>query len=182
MRKINRKPGTKFGRLTLIKEAGHDRWGARQFEFKCACGKTVVVRWGITESCGCLQKESLDPTNKKKRFGFGQAAFLALYRRYKHRAKQCKVPFTLNEDQVAILTSARCHYCGSPPAYYQKCRGNFGEWRYNGMDRKSPTDGYTPTNTVPCCIICNRAKMRMSYEKFIKWIHTIKTYETPCIQ
>ena len=55
-------PGMRFGRLTVIEQAGSDRWGKPQFKCLCDCGKVIQtlaasLRNGATKSCGCLQKE-----------------------------------------------------------------------------------------------------------------------------
>lgn len=52
-------PGSKFGMLTLVKEASRDPGtGKRQAECRCDCGKTTIaklahIRSGNTQSCGC---------------------------------------------------------------------------------------------------------------------------------
>ena len=52
----------KFGRLTVIAEAGKDRHKKRLVRCKCDCGNEVVVNYrslktGNTTSCGCFHKE-----------------------------------------------------------------------------------------------------------------------------
>ena len=57
--------GQKFGKLTVIGEAGRDKHGATVWECRCECGDTTVVtisnlRSGNTRSCGCIKR----PTRK----------------------------------------------------------------------------------------------------------------------
>ena len=52
----------KFGRLTVIKEAGKDKNGRVRWKCLCDCGKITIVRRsslqsGDTKSCGCLRAE-----------------------------------------------------------------------------------------------------------------------------
>ena len=61
MKKINL-IGMKFGRLTVIKEAGRDKWGKVTWNCRCDCGIVKIVagyflRRGDTNSCGCWNKE-----------------------------------------------------------------------------------------------------------------------------
>jgi len=51
--------GQKYGQLTVIAEAGQDKWGKSQFLCECVCGTTTTVtgnslRTGHKRSCGCL--------------------------------------------------------------------------------------------------------------------------------
>lgn len=63
MRRDNVPPGTRFGKLTVIREVEERRLpsGARvrQFLCRCDCGTSVIVLYnnlkhGRTRSCGCL--------------------------------------------------------------------------------------------------------------------------------
>ena len=54
----------KFGRLTVIKEAGRDKHRFVLWECLCDCGNICIVtgrrlRSGHTKSCGCLNKERI---------------------------------------------------------------------------------------------------------------------------
>jgi hypothetical protein len=46
----------------------------------------------------------------------------------------------------------------------------YGNYTYNGLDRVNNSKGYTRTNVVPCCIICNNAKRTLSLSEFLEWI------------
>lgn len=43
----------------------------------------------------------------------------------------------------------------------------------NKMDS---TKGYTSENCVPCCGICNRSKMDMSYQDFLAWVEKVHSH------
>lgn len=56
--------GRTFGRLTVVKRSGTDRYGKAQWECQCACGNIKTVngnnlRSGGTTSCGCRSKEQM---------------------------------------------------------------------------------------------------------------------------
>lgn len=56
--------GEKFGRLTVT-ELDHKKKSRRYWKCQCDCGNTAVVQEGnlkngITKSCGCLRKDSVE--------------------------------------------------------------------------------------------------------------------------
>lgn len=60
--------GQKFGRLTALNIAGKDSRGETIWHCICDCGneKNVLssnLRKGLTQSCGCLQKERAGKKN-----------------------------------------------------------------------------------------------------------------------
>lgn len=62
--------GRKFGRLTVIEEAGRDKFGAVLWRCRCDCGNESIVlsnslRRGNTLSCGCLNRERTVETHTK---------------------------------------------------------------------------------------------------------------------
>jgi len=174
MLKIDHHPGERYGRLTLLRENGHDRWGGRQFLFRCDCGNEVTVRWGITSSCGCLQREAvINVTNVKKRLKFGESGLNHLYSVYRLHARHKKREFALTHSEFRNLVVQPCHYCNVPPSSNTKGRGFFGSFAYSGLDRMNNTRGYTLDTVVPCCGPCNIAKHTMSYEAFKQWVKSV---------
>jgi len=181
--RIERKSGDHNGRLTLVKESEPDRWGGRQFLFKCDCGSEVVARWGITRSCGCLQRETtIHITNYKKRLGCGEACLNFVYNRYLMRARNKCLEFVISKAQFLALTQQACHYCGCPPSNIEtKYHDAYGTFTYNGLDRVDPKRGYLLSNVVPCCRICNVAKSIMTKEEFIAWIERVHNHQYACL-
>ena len=62
--------GQRFGRLTVMRKAGHAADRSTLWECKCDCGNTTIARrgniiYGRTLSCGCLGKERRAETNTK---------------------------------------------------------------------------------------------------------------------
>jgi len=70
--------GNRYGRLTVLKPAGFDKFGHAKWLCQCDCGNTTIaigihLRKGETKSCGCLQKDRVKETKGLqligKRFG-----------------------------------------------------------------------------------------------------------------
>ncbi len=59
------------------------------------------------------------------------------------------------QDYVDLVEDKDCHYCGD----------KLGGLGYN-LDRIDPFKGYLHDNVVPCCKLCNQAKMDLSLEQF----------------
>jgi hypothetical protein len=91
-------PGTRFGRLTVIKEVIQKRKGYRWYLCKCDCGKRATVSnaglvSGSTKSCGCLYRE----TRKTAGFKHGKCPVRKKFPEYSayHRQRSlCRNPKT----------------------------------------------------------------------------------------
>jgi hypothetical protein len=87
----------------------------------------------------------------------------------------------LSFDNFLKLSQLPCHYCGTNPSnmsnVFNKTYGCsefaslHGNFIYNGLDRKTSDGKHDLENVIPCCLLCNRAKGKMSYSKFI-WMIT----------
>lgn len=74
---IDNVKGQRFGRLVVLKEAGRSKQNTAMWLCKCDCNATTIVRCydvlkGITQSCGCLNKEM---TSKAKRIDLTKKVF-----------------------------------------------------------------------------------------------------------
>ena len=63
--------GDKYGKLTVIGEAGSTKQGGRLWECQCDCGNITIVRGnhltsGNTKSCGCLSSKALLDANAER--------------------------------------------------------------------------------------------------------------------
>lgn len=81
------------------------------------------------------------------------AAFNQVYARYKYRARKKKRLWVLSKEEFQSLISQNCAYCGCPPINTEA-----GCFTYNGIDRKNNFGGYTPSNVITCCWLCNATK------------------------
>lgn len=78
---------------------------------------------------------------------------------------------TITKDEVKLLISQDCHYCGAAPDHYRTVGS--GEWARkstvptHGIDRKDSDKGYDLDNCVTCCTRCNLMKREIPYQEFI---------------
>lgn len=89
---------------------------------------------------------------------------------YKRNAKNRKLDFILSKEEFQNISSQTCFYCGEFGS-----TSPTGE-RYNGIDRIDSSLGYTLDNIVPCCSTCNRMKMDISQDDFLKQVYKITQY------
>ena len=160
--------GQKFGKLTIIKGAGFNKWRRTSWLCKCECGNTKIVageclKNGHTKSCGCLQRG-------REPLPLELASMRAQITRYKKQAKQRGLKYELAEKQFAELTQRDCYYCGAKPNNISGNKKLNGDYIYNGIDRIDSKKGYIVNNVVPCCKICNSAKSNMTIDNFRNWI------------
>src|ERR1044072_3880463 len=69
MGKIANIAGQRFGRLIAVRPLGLDKNHKMQWACTCDCGGTTItyvrtLRSGLSQSCGCLQKERASTANK----------------------------------------------------------------------------------------------------------------------
>lgn len=170
--------GQKYGMLTAIKK--HEIKNNRQFwKFRCECGEEVVrsatrVKYnfnnGMGTSCGCL---ALGRPNLRNRKNYGEAAANKVFGNYKRNASKKDMEFNITKEQALDIMSKNCYYCGMEPSRVMKSKKLYGEFIYNGLDRKDNNEGYTLSNILPCCTYCNFKKSNDDYEEFIEWIDKV---------
>lgn len=80
-------------------------------------------------------------------------------------ASRRSIRWELTEEQWTKLATQNCFYCDSKPG---NMISEYG-FKYNGLDRVDPSEGYLLTNVVTCCKICNRAKSDLSQQDFYDW-------------
>lgn len=66
---------------------------------------------------------------------------------YFKRTVRKNIPYDLSNEQFEELINNKCYYCGS-----------IDENKYNGIDRKDSSLGYTFDNCLTCCGVCNLQK------------------------
>lgn len=176
--------GHKYTRLTVKKECSFKIKNEYTWECICDCGKIINIttrqlRTDNVKSCGCLKKDHIKSVGLKNRKSKGLSGLNNLYSRYKRSAKKRGVEFDLDLDTFTLLTKCPCYYCGTLPS--QKItptsRTSSGlehaSYVYNGIDRVDSNIGYVPNNMLPCCKVCNYAKLEMSIQEFKEWIKRV---------
>lgn len=170
-------PGHKIHHFTVLKLSHIDHRSRRHYLCRCRCGVEKVVQRsllssGNTKSCGCWAKESA----RSRALPHGEASRNLCFAGYRHKANKANVKFQLTKDQFGRIASKPCFYCGRPPENVCKSLHGTGDFVYSGIDRIEPRNGYTVSNTVPCCHICNFAKSDHSQGAFISWIRQAYTH------
>ena len=156
-----------------------DKAGSILHNYRCECGNTFQtrsynVKVGRVKSCGCYKKQVAIATCKKMAYKDPtQSSFNGLLRAYKNGAKKRGLVFDLDKSKFRKLTKQDCYYCGTEPTQ-EHCGADAKEpYVYNGVDRVDNNIGYTAKNSVPCCGICNKMKLTLSYDEFINHIKRI---------
>lgn len=182
--------GKKFGRLFVLADAGNNKYGKSQWKCKCDCGNIIIrscshlcrkIKGAEHQSCGCWAKELSSERGKNQKHNLkpkGQYGFNCVYQKYKYTAKINNRIFDLTKNEFLLLTQSNCWYCGNPPSnvcygYHKNIKKETQEhsaYIYNGIDRIENSKGYILSNSISCCVKCNRAKMDMSIDEFKQWI------------
>jgi hypothetical protein len=175
---------TKNGELTdwtFVSESHINPSTYRRFiNVKCKCGREKIVnlnniRTGSSICCGKL------PCGKKIiKIKDPEVGFRAIFYVYKKHARERNLEFHIDYEYFKKLIQNNCYYCDTPPKQiYQLKNPKTGTIRsgipikYNGIDRIDSLKGYTKSNIVTCCKICNRSKSNMQLIEFINWIKKI---------
>lgn len=179
-RKAIEMEGKKFGKLLVIRYAGSRRQQKdKLWECKCDCGNLTIVPTtrllhGVTKSCGCYRTESRHKRLKPDRL---EHLKHSLFRKLKAVAKRSKISWTLSRTEFDNLIQQSCFYCGGQPSNASKdvngVKLSDTVLYYNGLDKIDPNGGYTLSNVVPCCIVCNKMKSNHSLDNFLFHINKI---------
>lgn len=158
--------GRRFGRLTVINEAGKNKHGHKQYRCLCNCGgETVVLRQslksGRTSSCGCLHLERTmtkgglsqsDPAAYQRQQRTDPKIWARkTYWDLKRRATKAGIPFnlTIGDILAAMPEDSKC------PIFGAKFQFGGGYSPNNpSIDRVCPVKGYTQGNIA---VISRRA-------------------------
>ena len=168
--------GKKFGRLTVIEHKSRDEG----YVCECECGNITVARThslktGKHKSCGCLSKEKVATRFYK---GYGVSALNGIYKNYKKSANKRGYSFELDKEEFEKLIKQQCQYCGKLESMTWKSNKKViidDVYKYNGVDRVNNRLGYTSSNCVSCCDICNNSKSTLTVEDWREWIVRLYT-------
>ena len=140
-------PGSKYGRLTVIKYAGiHKKpCGSTQcsYECLCDCGNRVTVlmqalKSGNTKSCGCLANE----VKHNKRLPDHKGVINHIILQYKRHAKDRNLCWELDYENVRNLILSPCFYCGAENSNHKVTKNCKEGFDHNGIDRIDSSRGY----------------------------------------
>lgn len=171
--------GFTFGYFTVVRHLN-----AGNYLCKCVCGSQRTIRSGdfkIRKSCGCTR---LSGTPRQvERWTFRRKGTLTenlsrgIYRNYKRAAEKRSYSFELTYNQFLNLIQQPCRYCTeSPSSLWRGSSRKYLEpmiFKYNGVDRVDNSLGYTATNCVPCCSLCNNSKGTLPLSIWLDWIQKV---------
>lgn len=162
--------GKRFNQLLVLSFAGINQNSHSMWLCRCDCGnEKIILGCHLTrdkiKSCGCYQRDF-------KKLAKGKSAMNSIYCQYKCRSRRFKRDFNLTKDEFNEIIVKDCFYCGDSPSNIA-IRGTNGDFKYNGVDRIDSTKGYIKGNVIPCCAICNQAKMALDIDLFYNKVKKI---------
>lgn len=140
--------GLRFGKLTVIEQAGHDRYNKILWRCKCDCGNETITHGrdlvnGHCKSCGCLLNEKRREESKYK--GFNNTRIYNIWRGIVQRCENPKCKAYSDYGQKGIKV---CNEWSGTQGFF-----NFVSWSLeNGygkeltIDRIDGNKGYSPDN------------------------------------
>lgn len=137
--------GQKYGRLTVIKYLGKDKFRNAKWECTCDCGAKVVVagycmRNGVTQSCGCRQREAAKAYNTKH----GQAK-TSTYHIWFDMKRRCLDPTRKGYENYGGRGIVVCDRWMSFKNFYTDMGDRPDSLE---LERVNNSEGYNPTNCV----------------------------------
>lgn len=129
---------------------------------RCDCGNEIIlttsaIKSGRVQSCKKCPKEL-------------ETGYNHLFNDYKMNAKRTKRRFELSKQSFLQIIKRNCWYCNSEPTHKKR---NGAPVIANGIDRVDNDCGYTQSNCVPCCELCNRMKMALPEHSFLQHVFKI---------
>lgn len=85
------------------------------------------------------------------------------YKQYIKRANRINIAFELSKEKFNEIIAKECYYCD--------------EKENNGIDRLDSLMGYTESNCVSCCKICNYLKGALDVVTFLRRVEHILSYQ-----
>lgn len=167
--------GQTYGRVTvlcrgeLVPGKGWTWW------VQCSCEQHVVFETlgcnliNDTRSCGCLKRETAAANSRASAAARRRNPIEAAIRRYesatKHRARGRGLDYQLTLDEVRVLVTSTCEYCG--------IAADLSSPKLNGVDRFDSSLGYLISNSRSCCWPCNVLKSDLSFDDFRELVENI---------
>lgn len=165
-------PGSVFGKWVVI--TGVTKHRRTYVRVRCECGNESVTQLsdlirGRTKMCVSCGHDA----NRMSEDQLKSRAFEVLFSAYRRNAARNGREFNLSFDQFISLVTKDCAYSGHPPMGITKPHQLTNVYiMHNGLDRVDNERGYTIDNVVPCCYVCNRAKLSMPYAEWSHWLDT----------
>ena len=146
MPKIYRLEGQRFGRWTVIEQAGVDGRGEKMYRCRCDCGTISVVRssnlrTGRSSSCGCFANELT--SERSKTHGMTNTRLFRIWSGIKHR---CYIESDYHYKWYGMRGITMCdEWKGDFMAFYNWSMAN-GYCDNLSIDRIDNDGNYCPEN------------------------------------
>lgn len=175
-RKINSfKKGELFNGVEFIK---HITFGSRRKSmFKCTeCKKDWVARWdhirsGAKTCASCRAKLYSGLGGSPPQY---KTVLNETFRKIKKSAFDRNIEFKISFNFVISLIIKNCEYCGCKPNQIESNR--LFKFTHHGIDRVNNNLPYTESNSVACCITCNRGKNTLSIKEWNMYLKNLVNY------
>ena len=140
--------GMKFSMLTVLEQAGHDKYNKILWRCKCDCGNETVTHGrdlvnGHCKSCGCILNVSRDEEGR-----FRGLSDTRPYHIWKGMVQRCENPKTKAYKWYGGRGINVCHEWKGTQGFF-----NFLSWALNNgytneltLDRINNDEGYSPEN------------------------------------
>lgn len=138
--------GRRFGRWTVVRRAANPDGGQARWECVCECGtrkvvKSIALRRGLSQSCGCLKRERLA---ERARHGHARTGKLTpTYYSWAGMLARCE-----NPDHVAFMRygGRGIRVCAQWHDFEQFLADMGDKPRGTSLDRIDTDGDYTPAN------------------------------------
>ena len=138
----------------------------RTKEFFFACAKEKDGLSYICKECKKIIDKSCRTSNEN--YNIYQKSSSYVFSQLKYQAKKRNMPFEIDFAYYEQnLANKPCFYCGSEDTKH---------W----VDRyqNDHSIGYTKENTVPCCELCNKMKMKLNPSVFTEHCKKITSFNS----
>lgn len=175
------KVGIFYGKLEILEVISNNHRG-HHVSLRCLChycNHETIVNGGLIhkyQSCGCQQRNSdtwkdKGPKTRPWQLEEGIAARNHLEYQYKRGAEKRNLEYDLTTEDFVRIVTGPCLYCGDVLTNVSKGQGKTsGDFQFTGIDRVDSSKGYTLSNSVSCCWMCNNMKGATNKETFVEHI------------
>ena len=162
--------GKKYGRLTVTKEHGRDKYGQATWVCECDCGKEIItvgayLRGGKIKSFGCYQKEML--RTRSITHGKSKTPEYVMFYDACKRSRKRGVPINITPDDIIIPEV--CPVLGMPLVAGEGLKSP----NTPSLDCIDPAKGYVKGNVIVVSWRYNKFKGDLTPEELRKvanWI------------
>ena len=164
--------GQRFGRLTVTKRSGSDKWGAACWECLCDCGNTTTVRGyhlrkQAVSSCGCLLRERASTRMKEHHTGGNfkhRGTHTRLYQIWANMKTRC---FNTKNRAYKWYGAVGVTVCAEWLNFeeFQKWALQSGYKNNLTIERKNPFGNYEPSN----CEWVPKSEQRRNQRRSKQW-------------